>query len=321
MVYQNCKEQGITRGLPRVLFFLYPFSFFLILVSCVSVPSVPTPEKFYSGRSGFALMAEGAEIYITAQVEATRPILDSLKLGGMSGAELKQFLDMSDVLTAAIFPTTGGRRFYAAASGKFPNVAGGLFFSTSKDWEKKLSASGISYWYSQHSQLSVSLDAKTAYLSNGDPFVPPPGAAVPEALPALQRRAVLSGWMNNPAPSISRFVASLGVPIEIPAENLIFAVYPADTPGKDKKPGEEMYSAALRFETGNPSLASGLVRIVTLAKVALALADFKGKENLKVLAEAFFSQNPRAEGSGLIITIGAINGKDLALLFNALSLY
>ena len=82
-----------------------------------------------------------------------------------------------------------------------------------------------------------------------------------------------------------------------------------------------MYRAALRFETASPSLATGLVRIFTLARVALAVADFKGKEDLKTLAEAFFSQNPRADGNALILTIETMSGKDLALLFNALSLY
>jgi hypothetical protein len=270
-------------------------------------------------------MAEGAGLYITAEVQSVRPILDSLVIGGMSGAELKQFLDMSDVLTAAIFQAPGERRFYASALGSFPSTGSGLFFSASKDWEKRTSALGMPYWHSPRSRLSVSLSARAAYLSHDDPFVPPPGAAIPEALPALQKGAVLSGWMNDPAPAINRFAANVGVPIAIPAERLVFAVYPAEPahsrPDKGKQAGEEQYRAVLRFETPTPTQAAALVRIFALAKVGLALADFNKREDMRVLAEALFSGNPQAEGSALIITTGTMNGNDLALLFNAISLY
>ena len=319
MVYQNYEKLKKIRNARPVQLLVY--SFFLVLpLSCKSTGSVPSPEKFYAGRSGFALMAEGAGFYITAEVQSVRPILDSLKIGGMTGAELKQFLDMSNVLTAAVFEAAGGRRFYAAALGSFP-TGSGLFFSASKDWEKRTSALGMPYWYSQRSQLSVSLNAKVAYLSHDDPFVPPPGAAVPEALPALQKGAVLSGWMNDPAPAINRFAAGLGVPIEIPAERLVFAVYPAGPAGKGKQAGEEQYTAVLRFETPTSTQAAALVRIFTLAKIGLAMADFSGREDMKVLAGAFFSGNPQAEGSALILTTGTMNGTDLALLFNAISIY
>ena len=284
-----------------------------LLFSCASSPSVPKPEAFYEGRSGFSLVAEGAAIYLTAEVKSSRPILDSLELGGMTGAEIKKFLDMSDVITAAVFHIPGERHFYAAASGSFPSASGGLFFSASKDWEKKLSASGMPYWYSQRSLLAISLNPKYAYLSDSDPFVPPPGAGAPEALSALQKNAVLSGWMNNPAAAINRLIAVFEVPVEIPAQRLLFAVYKADA--------ENQYTAALRFETPAAAQAAGLVRIITMAKLGLALADFAGRKDLEALAKAFFSQNPRQDGNALIITTGAMDGKDLALLFNSISIY
>ena len=286
---------------------------FPLLVSCGSSPSAPKPENFYTGRSGFALMAEGAELYITADVNSSRTILDNLVLGGLKGAEIKRFLDMSDVLTAAVFYSTK-RHFYAAAIGKFPSAGGGLFFSTSKDWEKKLSASGLPYWYSEQSRLSISLNSRAAYLSDTDPFVPPPGTRVPEALPALQNGAVLCGWMNNPSEAFNRIIADFGVPIEIPADRLLFAVYPKDTK-------TEQYTATLRFETPTPTQATALARIFSMARLGLAMADFTGRENMKALAEALFFQNPKADGSALILNTGPMKGSNLALLFNAISIY
>jgi len=268
-------------------------------------------------------MAEGADLYISAEVASVRPILDSLALGGMTGAELKDFLDMSNVLTAAVFPSAGGRHFYAAASGNFPSGRGGLFFSASKDWETKLSASGMPYWYSDRSRLSISLSSKDAYLSDTDPFVPPPGAQVPEALPALQKGAVLSGWMNDPAPALKRIVSAFGVPIEIPANRIVFAVYPAETDTASKKSNKAdeaaQYSAVLRFETPSAAQANALVRIFTLARIGLAFADFSQNKDMEMLVKAFFSENPKADGSALILATGVMKGSDLALLFNMMS--
>jgi len=320
VVYQNSKElipfqnsvcfgkglrkTALKRHLDIKVFFL--FTVFL-LFACASVPR---PENFYQGRSGFALMAEGAELYITARVQSARPILDSLALGGMNGGELKDFLDMSDILTAAFFPPADVWRFYAAVSGTFPNARGEIYFGSSKSWEKKISASGMPYWHSSQSRLSVSLNSKMAYLSDADPFVPPPGAQVPDALPVLQKGAVLSGWMNDPARAFSAAAAVFPVSITIPATRMLFAVYPESS---------GQYSAVLHLETPSPAQTAALIRVFALAKLALAAADFKGNDKLEILAKAFFSQTPKAEGNAVILNTGAMEGKSLALLFNAFS--
>jgi hypothetical protein len=292
-------------------------------------------------------MAEGADLYISAEVQAVRPILDNLLLGGMTGGEVKEFLDMSDTLTAAVFegesgggsaganggangangPMNGGR-FYAAASGRFPAGRGGLFFSASKDWEKRLSASGIDYWYSEKSTLAVFLDSRRAYLSSGDPFVPPPGAKSPPALGPLREGAVLSGWMNDPARAINRIIAAFGVPVEIPAERLVFAVYPvkesketvnSGTAKADETGGR--YTAVLRFETSAAAQANALARIFGFARLGLALADFGEYRDMETLARAFFAEAPRTEGNALVLKTAVMSGRDLALLFNTISVY
>ena len=283
---------------------------FFLLFSCASAPK---PDTFYKGRSGFGLMPEGASFYLMAEVQSVRPILDSLVFGGMSGAEIKDFLDMSDELTLAAFQNPGDRHFYAAAAGKFPNVGGGLFFSTSKDWEKKTSASGMPYWYSAKSMLSVSINARAAYLSDADPFVKGPGAKVPEALVAMQKGAVLSGWMNDPSGAIKKLIASFEIPIEIPAERFLFAIYSEDE--------NNLYTATLRFEMASNTQAAGLVGIFSLARLGIAFADFSEHKEMETLAKAFFSRNPAQDGNALVLQTGKISGKDLALLFNIISVY
>jgi hypothetical protein len=266
-------------------------------------------------------MAPGADLYISADVQSVRPILEVLALGGMTGAEIKDFLDMSDTLMAAIFRVETGRHFYAAAAGRFPSVRGGVFFSNSKDWESKQSASGIPYWYSQRSGLSVFLNAKNAYLSDGDPFVPSPGVESPPALAELRKGAVLSGWMEKPATAMNRIVAAFGVPIEIPAERLVFAVFPVrDTANRTARQSDS-YTAVMRLETPSSTQAKALVRIFTMAKIGMALADFSENRDMETLAKAFFSENPVEDGNALILKTAVMSGRDIALLFNTISVY
>jgi len=323
MVHQNRKKL-----IPKIVFpVIFSLFFIMVLASCRSSPSVPTPEQYYRGRSGFELIPEGGELYITARVQSARPILDSLTLGGLSGADLKSFLDMSDTLTAVVFPSEEEWLFYAAATGRFPSARSGLFFGASRDWERRDSSSGMQYWYSQQSRLGLFLSSRLAFVSHDDPFVAPPGAREPEALASLQENAVLSGWITNPAQAINSIIAVLEIPVEMPVESLVFAVYPEGQQSSRNR--EELYSAVLRFETPSNIQAAALVIMLNLAKMGLDLsgsieqetADMGIQMDIQTLAKIFFSNPPRQEGNSLVLTTGIVNGSELALLFNAFSVY
>ncbi|MDR2313828.1 MAG: hypothetical protein LBE02_04775 [Spirochaetaceae bacterium] len=311
---RGIKIPGPGAGMPGAGLGLFCCLFLALSFFGACASSSAGPRAFYSGRRDFSLMGPGADLYIKAEVQSVRPILEGLILGGLTGAEIKEFLDMCETLTAAVYMGEE-RRFYAAAAGRFPSARGGFFFGISRDWEKRKSASGVDYWYSDKSKLGVFLTGKNAYLSNADPFVPPPGVRIPDGIGPLQNGAVLLGWMEDPASALNTIVAAFGVPIAIPAERLIFGVYPGG--------GENLnYTAVLRFETPTPSQANALVRIFTLARAGIAGADFTGRPDLESLARAFFSGgSPRQEGNALILTSGPMSGQDLALLFNIISLY
>jgi hypothetical protein len=133
--------------------------------------------------------------------------------------------------------------------------------------------------------------------------------------------------MDKPAASINRLIAAFEVPIEMPVERLLFSVYPAatETPGAKTagKPGDEdsFYYAVLRFETPTATQAAGLTAVFTMARMGMALADFSEHKDLETLARAFFSLAPKQDGNALILTTGPMNGKDIALLFNSISVY
>ena len=282
-------------------------------------------------------MAPGADIYLGADVGAARPILDRLSFGGFGGGEISQFLDMTGSITAAIY-SSGPRRFLAAANGRYPSGRGGIFFTASKDWIRAKSASGIAYWHSDKSALSVYLNASRAYVSDADPFVAAPGAESPAALADLRTDAALSGWIDRPGAALNRIIAALGVPLQIPADRLVFGVYRAEKAAnsagasdprssagaKSAESDTGSYRAALRLETQSATQAAALARIFTMAKLASAFADFSAMESgadLASLASIFLSNVPEQDGSALILKTGVMNGTDIALLFNTLSVY
>jgi hypothetical protein len=188
----------------------------------------------------------------------------------------------------------------------------------------------------------VYLSASRAYVSDADPFVSAPGAESPAALSDLQAGAALSGWMDRPGAALNRIIAALGVPLQIPADRLIFGVYPAENPAQDSigirdstgirdsigaKSAEgdtESYRAVLRLETQSDTQAAALFRIFMMAKLALAFIDFSAMESgadLASLAGVFFSGVPEQDGSALLLRTGIMDGRDIALLFNTLSVY
>lgn len=282
--------------------------FSLTFFACASSPK---PEQLYADRDGFSLMAPGAALYLSAQAGQARPILDNLVLGNVSGKDIGAFLDMTDTITAAVYGEGSPRRFLAAAQGKYPSTRGGIFFSTSKDWSKMKSEEGIPYWHSDKSRLSVYLAANRAYISDTDPFVSAPGAESPEALSGIAEGAVLSGWMNKPAPSLNAITAALGIPLRVPAETLVFGVYRED----------KNYRAVLRLETENAAQAQALVRVFAMARLAAAFVDFSSMGETGSLAAVFLANDPVLDGSALRLETGIMEGAELALLFNALSVY
>jgi hypothetical protein len=331
----------------KVVFLLALFAAF------ASCKSTPKPEDFYAGRADpFALMAQGADIYLRADAKEARPILDSIKLSESGGKEIAEFLDLTDTVTASLWSAkeikkeqakaekeaaknedslSAGlskteeapplRRFLVAADGKYPSKKGKFYFGASADWKKTKSATGLEYYRSEKANLSINLAAAKAYISDGDPFVPAPGASAPAELAALQQNAdgkpaVLYGWMDDPDTPFNKIISTLKLPVTLPADRLLFGVYQAEA--------AETFTAALRLETSKPSQAAAVARIFSLAKGALSLFDFSGRkdgESLGALLKILFAGTPETDGSAVIVRTGTISAKDIALLFNTLAVH
>lgn len=284
----------------------------IFLMSCATSPkTTPLDES-----GDFAALAPGALAYFFIDVPRSRPLLEFISLGGFSGKDAAEFLDKTDSAVAAAYPPESGRSFLVAARGKYPSGRIGLSFAFNSAWKKIPSAAGSSYWRSDRNGLSVSLNSRRALVSDGDPLAPPPGVEAPAVFETLRRDAFLAGWTDDGGVSINRFLTLLEIPLQIPADRILFGIF--DAPEGEK--GKE-YEAFLRIETPSVNHAKGLLAVFSLTRIFMAALPPVEEEDPLTLAAALFTHIPTQEDRALLIRTGSLKPQGIALLFNILSLY
>jgi hypothetical protein len=288
------------------------FLIIILLMSCATNPKTTSVRE----SEDFAVLAPGAMAYFFIDVPRSRPLLGLISLGRFSEKDAVEFLDKTDSAVVAVYPPESGRSFLAAARGKYPSGRIGLSFAFSSAWKKIPSAAGSSYWRSDRNGLSVSLNARRVLVSDGDFLVPSPGVEVPVFFETLRRDALLSGWTDDGGASINRFLTLLEIPLQIPADRILFGVF-------DFSEGEngKEYEAFLRIETPSVSHAKGLLAIFSLTRIFMADLSPVDEEDPLTLAAALFAHVPTQEDAALIIRTGSLNPQGIALLFTMLSLY
>jgi hypothetical protein len=284
----------------------------MFLASCATNPKTPPVNE----GGDFAALAPGGMAYFFIDVPRSRPLLEFISLGGFSGKDADEFLDKTDSAVVAAYPPESGRSFLVAARGKYPSGRLSLSFAFSSAWKKIPSAAGSSYWRSNRNGLSVFLNSRRALVSDGDPLVPAPGTEAPVVFEALRRDAFLAGWTDDGGASINRFLMLLEIPLQIPAERILFGIFdaPEGESGKD-------YEAFLRIETPSVSHAKGLLAVFSLTRIFMAGLTPVDEEDPLTLAAALFAHVPTQEDAALIIRTGSLKPQGIALLFTMLSLY
>ncbi|GHV69833.1 hypothetical protein AGMMS49928_14210 [Spirochaetia bacterium] len=282
-------------------------SLLILAVSCATKPKGPV--TFDSGD--FALLAPGGSVYCAVNVAASRLILDNLSLEGINGRDMAQVLDRTDSAVAAFYPPESGRSFMAAARGRYS--FGTMFFSSASGWKKQKSVNGGSYWYSAARKISVSLKSRLAQISDRDPFLKAPGAEVPEGFALLTRNAAMAGWVNNAGEHLDRLFENLGIPLQIPAERLLFGIYAVSDEGAPGT-GAPGYEAVVRLETPSAGHARGLVNLISMVGALAASA-----EGFPEAIAPFFAQRPQQDEAALIIRTGIMSEAQITLLFNLFS--
>jgi hypothetical protein len=286
-----------------------------LFVSCASVPGARDREP----ENDFAFLPPGASLYLYADTAGARPILDLLSFGEMSGGAFPAILDRTHSAVAAFYSEGAGRRFFAVGRGDYPRLRSGFSLAFSPAWKKRRSESGGTYWYSAGYKLAVSIGAGRAFLSDGDPLGIFPETQTPENFESLSRGSVLAGWLSGGAAPINAFFAARDIPLQIPAEQVLFAVHPLQGDGGTEGGEGGTYEIAIRLETPTVSQAQGLVSIISMMRLFMTGA-FEPEDPLGIVMGLFLRQ-PVRDGPNLILHSGPLDARGIALLFNIFSLY
>jgi len=283
----------------------------LLILSCQSAPK--TVDTFFEDANSLPLEA-GALLYIFADVKDARPIIDMLPIKELEDRQTRQMLDRTDSFAAAIFPRESRKRFQIAAFGNYPSSQADFALTVNKDWEKRKSQSGGSYWYSQTGRLSLAISSRQAFAAsswNEEPFDPftttsrvemPEGFAEFRKIAAGNQGAPVSCWLEKPAPLIQRFLDDAGIPINLPVQQLFFNIY---------RQAEDQYDALIRLQFENASVARGASRLLSLASA------FIGGNSRLLIASLFFANPPVLNGNCIDIRSAALNETEILQLLNS----
>ena len=302
---------------------LFPILVFIFLASCASSPKISS----HADESGLSLLPAGARVYLWADTVKARPLLDVLSFQGVNGKDAAQVLDKTKTAAVAFFTddktggkdgdTTGNRQFYIAALGKYPQFSASLSFAFSKSWKKQKSSTGGSYWYSASNNVALALGADLAFVSNTDPLVDFPAASAPKGFAEFNRGFALAGWMNDSAEAINVFMASMGIPLQIPAEDFFFGA----------KNQADLWDLIFRIRTQSQAQARSLLSLFSMARLfVLRAADVGGGDagesmSPQQAAALLFANVPELDAEYLTLRMDSLGADMIALLFNMFSIY
>jgi hypothetical protein len=291
----------------------------LVLAACSTNKAGLISEA--DGRE-YVPLAPGALVYMYADVARMGPLLDILPIEALRQKEAANMVKRTDTAMMAFYPTNEKRSFMLAGAGSYSTFGAnmGLFFSSA--WKKRRSETGASYWYSEKGRNALSLTSKQVFVSDGDPFAPAPGVAVPEGFAAFRRNAVLALWLDDAAAPVNQFLQSfleslgirqvlemLGVSLTLPVGQAMISVQAVN----------ENYSALIRVETPSVSQTRGLLGMLSLIKRFLPQTGDAGADNPVGLAALLFANDPQEDGLYLTLRTGEFDANGLMALINMFS--
>ena len=318
--------------------------FFIIIVlfaSCATAPKITFSEDDEGAE--LSLLPAGAKLYIWADTVKGMPLLDVLSFEGKSGKDAGKILDSTETAAAAILGEKEGRRFFLAAAGSYPRRSANFSLAFSRAWKKRKSFTGNSYWYSQNDNIALALGSNLALVSDadpwGDPWGNPPGEFPKEtpsgAFMEFRRGLVMAGWVPNPSVPINNFVDSLGIPLQIPAEEFFFGVsrIPLNANTAGSNPADSgLWELVFKIKTPSPNHARSLLGLFSMARLffprgrasgggqAGSLSTNNGSISPQDAAVLFFANAPEQDREFLTLRLDPLNEDSIALLFNMFSI-
>ena len=288
----------------------------LLFLSCVTTPKAADP---LAGGTEYLLLNGGALAYMVIDVKEARPILDGLSarfpLSAANSGQTKRLLDRTGSAALAVFGADRGGYVQAAAWGRYPAKKAGISFAFDRNWKKRKSGAGYSYWYSERNRVSVALSDSQAFVSmkTAGPDGPPepaglsPGIPVPGDFAAFRQGAALAFWLPEPRVPVERLTQSIELPLRIPAEE-IFAALRREGGGDEKR-----YGALLRIRTPSASQARALASLFTMARNLIAgMTDDEGPA---VPAAILFANPPVQDGRYVTVRTAVMDVETITLFF------
>ena len=307
-----------------------PFLFLLLLtllaLSCATSPK--TGIERADGTPDFAVLPPGAELYLWADAVRGGAVLEALSsIIEVNGSDASQILERTTTALAAFYPENASRQFFLAGYGDYPNLRAGFSMSFSRDWSKRKSETGNRYWYSKSNNLGIALGPHLAFPSDGDPFSPGQNSnPAPSGFEEFRLPSVLAGWLGNPGPALDRLITKLGVPVQIPAEELFIAVArsPAAKTGQDKTGTQAPWELVFKIKTPSASQARSLVSLFSMARVFIRQgavpAGTAGSLSMspQEAAALLFANAPVQDAEWLTLRSGSLDENRIAALFSML---
>ncbi|GHV74928.1 hypothetical protein AGMMS49940_22300 [Spirochaetia bacterium] len=288
------------------------------LSSCASAPKVNVPAA--SGGE-FAALAPGAQVYFYADVTRALPILAQVSLTNVNMKQTLGLLEKVDFLSGAVYPKGQTRNMLFHAWRRRGRIPGGGLLALSNQWKKTASSTGAYYWHSSAYGLSVSIQKTQVFVSDGDPFIDGPPITAPEKLAELRQiedlPELVSGWLENAGIPVNNFLSTLGLPVRIPLERILFAIHELADPANQGSSNQgSLYEASLRIETQNASQARALTSILALIRGITEGAAPGADQDFLGILRPLLANPPEQDGSDLLIRTGPLSAEAIALLLN-----
>ena len=294
-----------------------------LFFSCATTPK--GSQGPVDSAPDFSILPPGADLYLWADVGRAKPLLEAIAFTDLEGKDASQILDRTETVMAAFYPDGDGRRFFLAGFGKYPYLRAGASMTFSREWKKAKSETGNRYWHSDSYNLGVAMGSTLALASDGDPFSP--GARsnpAPQAFEGFRRTCVLSAWFEKPDVPLDRLMDSLGLPLQIPAEEFFLGA--RTVTDKTQIAGNlsngGLWELVFKFKTPSAVSARSLLAPFSVARLFIqqAALDNEGFLDLEA-ASLLFANIPEQDEEYLTLRTGPLKTDKIALLFNLFSVY
>jgi hypothetical protein len=126
--------------------------------------------------------------------------------------------------------------------------------------------------------------------------------------------------MPGAAEAINAFFAAREIPLQIPAEQVLFGIHRFSQTDEGPSEGEGAeYEITLCLETPSENHVQGLAAIISMMRLFMTGA-FEADDPFNIIM-SLFALPPVRNGTDLILHSGPLDAAEIALLFNLFSLY